>query len=155
MFHPYLGDRAKDVVMGEFAGTAGAMALNVLFHPVASAVLKFLGGFGLAYYSLKRTDPTGVAMWQAGFRMITSTLEQISYAEQAAAIVEGAKAIAAGRGREVVLSNWIKGAMAKTYSAPAPVAYTARTVATGGGGQVGVFKVAEVKEEKPVSVPVV
>jgi len=152
MFHPYLGDRAKDVVFGELAGTAGAMTLNVLFHPVAAAVLKFLGGFGLAYFSLKRTDSTGAAMYVAGLRMITSTVEQISYAEQASRIVEGAKAIASGRGKEVVLSDWIKGAIAKTYSAP--VAYATSTVATG-GGRVGVFKVAEVKEEKPVYVPVV
>lgn len=153
MLHTLLGDRAKDVMMGELAGTAASMVANALFHPLPAAVIKFLGGFGFMYFGLKRTDPTGVAMWQAGLRMVTSTLEQISYAEQAAAIVEGAKAIAAGSGREVVLSNWIKGVLAKTYSAP--VAYTARTVVSGGGGQVGVFKVAGVKEEKPVSVPVV
>jgi len=154
MFHPYLGDRAKEVVFGELTGTAASMTLNVLFHPVVSAMLKFLGGFGLTYFSMKRTDPTGTIMWQAGLRMITSTLEQVSYAEQASKIVEGAKAIASGMGREVVLSDWIKEAMAKMHSAPAPMAYTARTVASG-GEQMGVFKVANVKEEKPVYVPVV
>jgi len=154
MLHPVLGDRAKDVMMGEFAGTAASMVVNALFHPLPAAVIKFLGGFGFMYYGLKRTDPTGVAMWEAGLRMVTSTLEQISYAQQAAAIVEGARAVAAGRGREVILSDWIKGALAKTYSAP--VAYAARTVATGdgGGGRLGVFKV-EVKEEQPAYVPVV
>jgi hypothetical protein len=79
MSHPALGAYGKNVLMGEIAGTIAASILNATLSSTAAAVLKTIIGIGAGYYGLQRTDPTGVMIYQAGVRLLTSVVEQLSY----------------------------------------------------------------------------
>jgi hypothetical protein len=86
--HPELGRYGKPVLYGELAGTIGAAVLNSIFSPVAAAVLKTVAGIGLGWYGLNRLDETGVTAYQAGVRLLTSVVEQLSYPHESRAIME-------------------------------------------------------------------
>jgi len=88
MSHPELGRYGKSVLYGELAGTIGASILNATFSPVAAAVLKTIAGIGLGWYGLQRMDETGVTAYQAGVRMLTSVVEQLSYPRVSSAVME-------------------------------------------------------------------
>jgi len=88
MSHPELGRYGKSVLYGELAGTVGAAVLNATLSPVAAAVLKTVVGIGLGWYGLNRLDETGVTAYQAGVRMLTSVVEQLSYPRESRAIME-------------------------------------------------------------------
>ena len=88
MSHPELGRYGRSVLYGELAGTIGASILNGLFSPVAAAVLKTVAGIGLGWYGMQRLDETGVVAYQAGVRLLTSVVEQLSYPSESKAILE-------------------------------------------------------------------
>jgi len=88
MSHPELGRYGKSVLYGELAGTVGAAVLNATLSPVAAAVLKTVVGIGLGWYGLNRLDETGVTAYQAGVRMLTSVVEQLSYPHESRAVME-------------------------------------------------------------------
>jgi hypothetical protein len=88
MSHPELGRYGRPVLYGELAGTIGASVLNSIFSPVAAAVLKTVAGIGLGWYGLQRLDENGVMAYQAGVRLLTSVVEQLSYPRESRAIVE-------------------------------------------------------------------
>jgi hypothetical protein len=88
MSHPELGRYGKSVLYGELAGTIGASILNATLSPVAAAVLKTIAGIGLGWYGLNRLDETGVTAYQAGVRMLTSVVEQLSYPHESRAVME-------------------------------------------------------------------
>jgi len=88
MSHPELGRYGKSVLYGELAGTIGASVLNATFSPVAAAVLKTLAGIALGWYGLQRLDETGVTAYQAGVRLLTSVVEQLSYPHESRAVIE-------------------------------------------------------------------
>jgi len=81
--HPELGRYGRDVLLGEIAGTLASMAFNATTSPVVAAVGKALVGLGVGWYGLRKPSETGVAMWQAGVRMLTSAVEQLSYPSEA------------------------------------------------------------------------
>jgi hypothetical protein len=87
MSHPELGRYGKSVLYGELAGTIGASILNATLSPVAAAVLKTIAGIGLGWYGLQRLDETGVTAYQAGVRLLTSVVEQLSYPHESSAII--------------------------------------------------------------------
>ena len=86
--HPELGRYGKPVLYGELAGTIGAAVLNSIFSPTAAAVLKTIAGIALGYYGLQRLDENGVIAYQAGVRLLTSVVEQLSYPKESRAIIE-------------------------------------------------------------------
>ena len=88
MSHPELGRYGKSILYGELAGTIGASILNATLSPVAAAVLKTVAGIGLGWYGLNRLDETGVTAYQAGVRMLTSVVEQLSYPHESRAVME-------------------------------------------------------------------
>jgi hypothetical protein len=88
MSHPELGRYGKSVLYGELAGTIGASLLNATLSPVAAAVLKTIAGIGLGWYGMQRLDETGVTAYQAGVRLLTSVVEQLSYPHESSAIME-------------------------------------------------------------------
>jgi hypothetical protein len=88
MTHPELGRYGKPVLYGELIGTLGASVLNATFSPVAAAVLKTLVGIGLGWYGLQRLDETGVTAYQAGVRLLTSVVEQLSYPRESETIID-------------------------------------------------------------------
>jgi len=88
MSHPELGRYGKSVLYGELAGTIGASVLNATLSPVAAAVLKTIAGIGLGWYGLQRLDETGVTTYQAGVRLLTSVVEQLSYPHESRAVME-------------------------------------------------------------------
>jgi hypothetical protein len=88
MSHPELGRYGKSVLYGELAGTIGASVLNAVFSSTAAAVLKTITGIGLGWYGLNRLDETGVTAYQAGVRMLTSVVEQLSYPRESRAMME-------------------------------------------------------------------
>jgi hypothetical protein len=81
--HPELGRYGRDVLLGEIAGTLASMAFNATTSPVVAALGKALVGLGVGWYGLRKPSETGVAMWQAGVRMLTSAVEQLSYPSEA------------------------------------------------------------------------
>jgi hypothetical protein len=81
--HPELGRYGRDVLLGEIAGTLASMAFNATTSPVIAALGKALVGLGVGWYGLKKPSETGVTMWQAGVRMLTSAVEQLSYPSEA------------------------------------------------------------------------
>jgi hypothetical protein len=81
--HPELGRYGRDVLLGEVIGTLASMAFNATTSPLVAAVGKTLVGLGAGWYGLKKPSETGVAMWQAGVRMVMSALEQLSYPSEA------------------------------------------------------------------------
>ena len=88
MSHPELGRYGKSVLYGELAGTIGASVLNATLSPVAAAVLKTVAGIGLGWYGMQRLDETGVVAYQAGVRLLTSVVEQLSYPHESRAVME-------------------------------------------------------------------
>ena len=88
MSHPELGRYGKSVLYGELAGTIGASILNATLSPVAAAVLKTVAGIGLGWYGMQRLDETGVTAYQAGVRLLTSVVEQLSYPRESRAVME-------------------------------------------------------------------
>jgi hypothetical protein len=88
MSHPELGRYGKSVLYGELAGTIGASVLNATLSPVAAAVLKTVAGIGLGWYGMQRLDETGVTAYQAGVRLLTSVVEQLSYPHESRAVME-------------------------------------------------------------------
>ena len=88
MSHPELGRYGKSVLYGELAGTIGASILNATLSPVAAAVLKTVAGIGLGWYGMQRLDETGVTAYQAGVRLLTSVVEQLSYPKESETILE-------------------------------------------------------------------
>jgi sulfite exporter TauE/SafE len=86
--HPELGRYGKPVLYGELAGTIGAAVMNSIFSPVAAAVLKTITGIALGWYGLQRLDENGVIAYQAGVRLLTSVVEQLSYPSESKAIIE-------------------------------------------------------------------
>jgi hypothetical protein len=87
MSHPELGRYGKSVLYGELAGTIGASILNATFSPVAAAVLKTVAGIALGWYGLHKLDENGVLAYQAGVRLLTSVVEQLSYPSESKAII--------------------------------------------------------------------
>jgi hypothetical protein len=81
--HPELGRYGRDVLLGEIAGTLASMAFNATTSPVVAALGKALVGLGAGWYGLRKPGETGVAVWQAGVRMLTSAVEQLSYPSEA------------------------------------------------------------------------
>jgi hypothetical protein len=88
MSHPELGRYGKPVLYGELAGTIGASILNATLSSTAAAVLKTLVGIGLGWYGLNRLDETGVMAHQAGVRLLTSVVEQLSYPRESRVMME-------------------------------------------------------------------
>ncbi|MFZ8812195.1 MAG: hypothetical protein ACO2PN_29350 [Pyrobaculum sp.] len=88
MSHPELGRYGKSVLYGELAGTIGASILNATLSPTAAAVLKTVAGIALGWYGLQRLDENGVTTYQAGVRLLTSVVEQLSYPRESRAIME-------------------------------------------------------------------
>jgi len=81
--HPELGRYGRDVLLGEIAGTLASMAFNATTSPVVAALGKALVGLGAGYFGLRKPGETGVAVWQAGVRMLMSAVEQLSYPSEA------------------------------------------------------------------------
>ncbi len=91
MTHPALGRYGRPVLYGELAGTVGASIMNAVFSPITSAVLKTITGIWLGWYGLNRLDETGVTAYQAGVRLLTSVVEQLSYPRESRAMMEDAQ----------------------------------------------------------------
>jgi hypothetical protein len=125
MSHPELGRYGKSVLYGELAGTIGASVLNATLSPVAAAVLKTVAGIGLGWYGMQRLDETGVTAYQAGVRLLTSVVEQLSYPHESGAVMED---VQSKNPFYLRIDEWkttsAKPATSATYNPPPPPAVT-------------------------------